>query len=655
MLFHGLFYKNFGCYMRNIIKKILVFGMLIVLFSCYKEYGSSDSLLIEKEEIFQSELEEELPDFSSPTFVDPLCAVADMPEEVQWLTSKPADLGSPETKVGGVFRMTLPEYPQTFRFMGPGNTLIAKNLIWTSANLVATNPETQEPMPYAATHWAFGADGRTVYFKLNEQAKWSDGVPCTADDFLFSWEFMQSPYLEDPWFSTYATHFEVHKINKYCISIKNIQPTIFPPLTLLDAVNISPRPKHFFDGKITEDWYTKYDWHAEPTTGAYYLNEAECVPGKRLVFNRVPNWWARSNDYLKKTANIERIEYSVLEADESIEKLFYKGKIDILNIKSKAAWESCVLQRPVKNGYVTKYVFNRIPLTGIKGICLNTGSKIFSSRNIRFGLYYALDIQGMIDGPLRGEYIRYHNVGNGQVWGGVNFNDHSIKIPDYDPDTARTFFAKEGYVYMGGDGILRNASGDRLSFELLYSEQRATEQLIYLKQKARAAGLEIRLVCKGNYIQELSTRNFEAASQEFWGWYFPEYNDYFSLESYNNVDSYNIWNYTSPEMEELLNIALHEKSLEGAAENNKKIERLIHDEALVIPTYISDFMRLLAWRWIRFPSWGNKRSITNDFDPYGYMWIDESIKVELQKLMNRGEVLEPNEYHLSERYLHDTY
>ena len=54
--------------------------------------------------------------------------------------------------------------------------------------LVRLNPETLEPEPGVAKSWELSDDGLTLIFKLNREAKWSNGDPVTAEDFVWSWQ-----------------------------------------------------------------------------------------------------------------------------------------------------------------------------------------------------------------------------------------------------------------------------------------------------------------------------------------------------------------------------------------------------------------------------------------------------------------------------------
>lgn len=61
--------------------------------------------------------------------------------------------------------------------------------------LVAPNPVDLGPEPGVAERWDVSADGRTYTFHLRADARWSDGTPVTAEDFLLSYRRMLTPSL----------------------------------------------------------------------------------------------------------------------------------------------------------------------------------------------------------------------------------------------------------------------------------------------------------------------------------------------------------------------------------------------------------------------------------------------------------------------------
>src|SRR4051812_42769451 len=55
-----------------------------------------------------------------------------------------------------------------------------------------------QPIPGMATHWTTSPDGLTWTFFLRD-AVWSDGVPVTAEDFVFAWRRTLDPGLAAPY------------------------------------------------------------------------------------------------------------------------------------------------------------------------------------------------------------------------------------------------------------------------------------------------------------------------------------------------------------------------------------------------------------------------------------------------------------------------
>ena len=53
--------------------------------------------------------------------------------------------------------------------------------------LVSKDPKTLAPIPGVAETWKISKDGKTYTFNLRKNAKWSNGDPVTAQDFIYSW------------------------------------------------------------------------------------------------------------------------------------------------------------------------------------------------------------------------------------------------------------------------------------------------------------------------------------------------------------------------------------------------------------------------------------------------------------------------------------
>ncbi len=140
----------------------------------------------------------------------------ELPKDINWITNNNfKSFASPKAKKGGTYNYYINSFPLTFRTAGPDNKQeTVSYILYNQLTLLTVHPNTQEPVPSIATHWAFDKDGKTMYFKLNKNTAWSDGIAVTADDFIYTLEFMRSKYINDPFYNDYFTR-EIDKVIKY--------------------------------------------------------------------------------------------------------------------------------------------------------------------------------------------------------------------------------------------------------------------------------------------------------------------------------------------------------------------------------------------------------------------------------------------------------
>lgn len=595
---------------------------------------------------------EKRPDFSSPQVADTALKVAGLPETLVWYTSKPGVWGSARAKQGGTYKDYITEFPETFRTVGPNANGASRSMFGLTYGLVELNNETKEFIPSLATDWAFAADGKTVYFKLNEKAKWSDGVPITSKDYTFMYQMYRDPKLNDPWYNeTYTTQItDVKAYGDYVISITASDK--MAPADLLNNVNNAPRPAHFYPKALTDSWTDDYNWKAEPTASPYYLASFE--KGESLTFKHVKDWWGYCYTYNKYRFNYDTIQYNVITGGNDVVKnYFYKGQIYKFYEIIPQLWADEAKADAYQKGYVDREYAFYIPIQGVTGIFLNVKDPLFSDVNVRQGLYYAINMQKMIDTVLRGEYSRFHNIGIGHTFAGIDFDDNTIRKPGFDPDKAGALFAKAGFDKIGPDGIRVKADGTRLSFELIYSSPNHTERLSVLKEEAKKAGLEMNLkLMQSGAFKAMSEKKFQA---EFAGLTTGLYDDYWEFFDSDNADktqTNNFFGYKNPDMDKLLDAFRAEGDLKKKAEIDKQIQRLVDKEALVIPSYYVPYYRAATWKFIRYPAWLTTKfnddffvNFEGSFGNYiGYSWLDSKIQGEVAAAQKAGKAYKPMTY-----------
>src|SRR5262245_47817392 len=145
-----------------------------------------------------------------------------------WQTNTDFDLiGDPRAIKGGVLRDYIIDFPSTLRTRGPeANTALNYNVVLPLVyeSLVGMHSTTLEFMPSLASHWQISSDRMTYRFRIDPNARWSDGKPVVADDVVATWALSMDKGLQDPSAQLVFGKFEKPVAEtKYIVSVKSKQ------------------------------------------------------------------------------------------------------------------------------------------------------------------------------------------------------------------------------------------------------------------------------------------------------------------------------------------------------------------------------------------------------------------------------------------------
>src|ERR1700685_2116965 len=109
-------------------------------------------------------------------------------------------IGDPRAIKGGAFRDYVPDFPGTLRMVGPESNSQFNYGITAMAyeTLLGVHPATLEFVPGLATHWQISPDKTTYRFRIDPNARFSDGVPVTSEDVVATYDFLLDKTLQDP-------------------------------------------------------------------------------------------------------------------------------------------------------------------------------------------------------------------------------------------------------------------------------------------------------------------------------------------------------------------------------------------------------------------------------------------------------------------------
>ena len=573
---------------------------------------------------------------------------ADLPSKVEWITNNNEPLfASSDATFGGILRTHISSFPQTFRTVGPdGNGEFRVWLLDGQPQLLQRHPDTQKYIPDLATHWAFGKDKKTIYVKLNPDAKWSDGKLLKASDYIYMLTFYLSKDIVDPWYNTfYSEYFErITALDEHTLEIVFATEKDEAGL-LYDIHRLKPRPEHFYtptkdennDG-VDDNFVRRFNFKAEPTLGAYHVGKIK--KGKSITMEHVgEDWWGYGNRYYKGRYNVEKIRIKVIRDSDIAFKHFQKGDLDIFYLGRPELWHEKSDSKPFKNGYIHKFWGYSEPEIGAGSFWLNTDKPLLDNIHIRTGIAYALDINGLNKNVLRGDFVRKpHGLGVGQG----NFSNQKLKPLPFEPNKAIAEFEKAGFTTVGSDGIRLNDKKQRLSFAFTYSHQVVTPRLAYLKEQAKLAGLEIKMnLIDGSSAfkyalekkHDVSFHSMGTAPQ-------PQYWEYFHSANAGKVQNNNFTNFSTPELDLLIMNFRNALSTQDKERYSRQIQAVVHDATVVIPGLMAPYTREAYWRWMKYPEQPMQKKTQMLFThgglrDLGVYWIDNEIKKETKAAVKK--------------------
>jgi microcin C transport system substrate-binding protein len=565
--------------------------------------------------------------------------IVHLPDGLVWETNNDDPIfSSPYAKKGETYYDSVQGFPLSLRAFGPDANGVFANYIHSyMMGLTNIHPNSYNPIPELATHWAFADDGVTVYYKLDPNATWSDGVPVTADDFIFTRDFMRSEFIIDPFANNLFNNeiIDVRKHGGHIISVTYV--TTRPETDLLYYTNIVPVPRHFH--KLDENWVIDYNWLMEPYTGPYTISTVS--KGKFVEFTRNEDWWAKDYRYFKNRYNVDKIRISVIRDIQTSFNHFLKGELDTFWMVWPDYWHDKARGSSYDAGYIHKIQFYNEAPQSIAGLLLNVDVEIFSDQNVRYGFAHSLNVQKVIDTLLRGDYEREDTAFSGYS----NYTNGDIVARKFDLDKADEYFNTAGWGQRGPDGI-RAKDGQRFSVNLPYGQSNLSERLVLLKEEAKKAGVEINLQLVDNsaFFKNLLEKKHQIGYLSLTSDFRPEYWSLFHSDNAHKANTNNFANIDDPELDGLIDEYRFGTKEEERKRLSREIQEKIHDLGIYIPFFKVPWTRDSHWRWVKLPEHHGTRSGKYLFPPVedlGLFWIDQDIKAETLNAMKSGKIFEP--------------
>jgi peptide/nickel transport system substrate-binding protein len=338
---------------------------------------------------------------------------------------------------------------------GPGYIrmmFIFETLVWKDASGF---------VPQLAEEWEYVAEENAYIFKLRHDVMWHDGEEFTAEDVVFTIDYMKAH--PDPFVTLIGPTGirEAVAIDDYTVKLYLEQP--YAPFLNDIAGSMAIIPKHIWEG--VDDPKSLTGTEAVIGTGPYTLADYSKEHGTYL-------YKAYDNYYLGRPI-VDEIKF-VKISEEMIPAALKKGSVNAGDIPPE------VISEMEEDGLTVITA----PASWNLKLTINHRKEPLSSRQFRQALAYAIDREALVQITLRG-----HGVAGSPGMMPPTSDWYNPDTPqyEYDPEKAKQLLEGLGYQMEGG---CFTKGGKELELELIAAvDYKEVGQ--FIKQQLEIVGIRV--------------------------------------------------------------------------------------------------------------------------------------------------------------------
>ena len=226
-------------------------------------------------------------------------------------------------------------------------------------------------------------DRSSITFFINPKARFHDSSPISRDDVLFSLKTFQTKGTPNQK-KTYGKVVETQMIGDNGIKMIFVDNED-KELPLIVAGFLPIIPKKYYE---TID-VTKTFLDIPLGSGPYTI--AEVDPGRKIIYKRVEDYWAKDLPVSKGQYNFDYLTYDYYKDSNVLLEAFKVGDYDYRREYNAKRWQTNYDFPAVDRGDVILQEMKNDRPTGMNALAMNSRREIFSNPRVREALSYAYD------------------------------------------------------------------------------------------------------------------------------------------------------------------------------------------------------------------------------------------------------------------------
>ncbi len=420
---------------------------------------------------------------------------------------------------GGQLTSSLRSEPRSFNRLMVSSVPTDLYSILTGSKLVRVNRATREIEPGVAEKWTISPDSKTWTLTLRDGVVWSDGVPFTSADVVFTFQAIYDAKTDSPLASSLkigGKPLGVAAPDAKTVVI-TLPATFGPGIALLDNVTLAPKHKYesaLKAGKFAEAMSVSTPPAELVSLGPFMLTAY--TPGQRLVFDRNPKYWKKDTAGVQ-LPYLDQVVFEIVPDQNAELVRLQSGSLDTLQQQIRP--EDIATLRPLERQGKLKIVE--------LGVAADADLFFFNLRapywakdprrawitrkEFRQAISHAIDREAFANTVFLGAGV--------PIWGPVTPGNKEWFSPNiqryaYSLERAKELLAGIGLSNRDQDEWLEDANGNEAAFNIIaYRGNSSVERgAAVVRDELRKIGIRVDVVLleQGALLQRMQKGDFES-------------------------------------------------------------------------------------------------------------------------------------------------
>lgn len=465
-------------------------------------------------------------------------------------------------------------------------------------------------------------DKLSVTFRLNPKARFSDGTPVSAADVKFSFDTLMSE--------------QAHPTFRFMWGDIKRAVVVDPRTVRFEFAKVNPE-LHLIASQIpifSSKWVGKKKFDQVVTdlpisSGPYVVDKFDL--GKTISYKRNPNYWAKDLNTRRGMFNFDRITIKYYTDDTVQLEAFKAGEFDFMFVLNSKQWARDYTGPKFSSGQLKREELAHRNNAGMQGFVFNVRRPLFKDKRVRQAIALAFDFEWSNEKLFYNQYKRVHSYFSNSELASSGLpkgeelkllEPHRDKLPpeifttEWKPPVtngpggirenlrkAQQLLASAGWKIK--DGILHNAQGQKLEFEILLAQKGFGRIVEPFAQNLAKLGVKAnyRVVDVALYQRRVDTRDFDMVVSSIGQSQSPgnEQLNYWHSSTADQEGSNNIIGIKDPVVDALVNKVVYAPDRASLIAATHALDRVLLHGEYMVPNWYTPVHRVAYKSHLAYP------------------------------------------------------